>query len=157
RLVIIAVSRSAADAGAVHTAVANRTHPPILARVGVVEMNTRSPRTRVGCTDIAVVADHRGAGALAVGADVTGGARVAVVAGAAIRFERVRAQPGRWIACSGGMALVERYADHGSSANAAAGLTPITLRTLIAVVARRSVRGKPARRRTARRSVTLLV
>jgi len=99
-----------------------------IARSGVVALVAR--RTGDG------VAADAGAGLTRVGL----GARVAVGAGRAVGLRRIRAGPGRCVACPDIVALVARGTRDRIAADAGAGLTRVGLGARVAVGARRAVR-----------------
>src|SRR5262249_7867623 len=107
--------------------------------------------------DVAVVtAVRRTRNAGARHAGVAGRARVAVVAGRAVRHRHAHACTGRWIALAGLMALVDRGAHDRRSARARPGLPrAVVLRARAGVVAGSTLVGRHAVARAASRVADL--
>src|SRR5205823_410201 len=78
----------------------------------------------------------------ALDADVADRVRIAVVAGGAIGYRRIRAGAGRGIAGARRVARIAGAADHWIAANARAVLAGVGLGTGIAVVAGCAIRGR---------------
>jgi hypothetical protein len=65
---------------------------------------------------------------------------VTVIASCAIGLDGVRALPGRWIACTGRMALIASGADDSRATGADSGLTGVAGRTGVSVIAGGAIR-----------------